>query len=50
MILARKLSDFERNTWYGHDLYIKLTGQIQCECEVCQRLREEIANGTKKIG
>ena len=46
----RKMTQYELNVWYGHDLYTKLTNQPQCECEVCQRLREEVANGIKKIG
>lgn len=48
--MARKMTTFELNEWFGHWLYVKLMGQVQCECEVCQRLREEIANGIKKIG
>jgi len=43
------MTDYERNTWNGHALYQKLIGQGDCPCEVCVRLRDEVAKGIKKI-
>jgi len=47
--MARKFTDYERNTFMGHKLYQQITGQGDCPCEVCTRLRDEIAKGIKKI-